>query len=223
MEPESPTVPECLSALTADIRLLPSVYAEMPGERPRVAKAHGAHRAGIGSLSSVDSQVSLQVLQTVEIPVTLAAVVRALARGEDLTLGVGLGVVSTELAGLVEALATEFADVAGVGDGGIRVGVGDGGIRVGSDLDSIDLRWGNRDDGSCCLSWLEEVVGELGGEGWKGTGCWGSQLWNICVDHMRVSCGEREYIKTYIFNVLLHRFHIHTSYMQAKVLLILIK
>lgn len=190
MEPESSTVPECLSTLTADVWLLPSVYAEMPGERARVAKAHGAHRAGIGSLSSVDSQVSLQVLQTVEIPVTLAAVVRALARGEDLTLGVGLGVVSTELTGLVEALATEFADVAGVGDSGIRVR--DSGIRVGPDLDSIDLRWGSRDDGSCCLPWLEEVVGELGGEGWKDTGCWGSQLWNLCVDHMRVSCGERE-------------------------------
>lgn len=55
VEPQPPAVPEPLPTLAAHVRLFPGVYAEVPGERPRVAERHGADGAAVGPLPSVDT------------------------------------------------------------------------------------------------------------------------------------------------------------------------
>lgn len=200
VEPQPPTVPEPLPTLAAHIRLLPGVDAEVPGERPRVAERHGAHRAGVRPLSRVDAQVGLQVLHAVEVPGAHGAVEGAAPGGVELELaagahgGAGLGrlgallvrplltlaVVPAKLAGLLEHLAAGLAHVDVGGE------LGGGGCGAGPGLDPVQLWWGWDASG---LLGLEEA-GELGGEGWKGAGCGVSQFCSILLGDRRVSCGE---------------------------------
>lgn len=59
VELEPTAVPERLPTLCADVRLLASVDAEMPGQRSGVAETLGTDRAGVRSLSRVDAKVGL--------------------------------------------------------------------------------------------------------------------------------------------------------------------
>lgn len=55
MELKPAAVPESLSTLSAYVRLLPGVDAEVSGKRARVAEAHGADGAGVRPLARVDA------------------------------------------------------------------------------------------------------------------------------------------------------------------------
>lgn len=144
MEFEPTTVPERLPALPADVRLLPGVDAEMPGEGSRVAETLEAHRAGVRPLSGVDAQVGLQVFQAVELSAAHGTAEGAAARGVQLQPSsrtprygwqtalleplAALAVVSPQQAGQGEGLTAELAR----GNGGNAA--------VCFDVESVDLR-----------------------------------------------------------------------------------
>lgn len=143
VEFEPTTVPETFPTLSAMVRLLSGVDAEVPGQRSGVAETLGADGAGVRSLPRVDTKVGLQIFQAVELSVTHGAAEGAAARWVKLQLGpcaswyrqrttlleplAALTVVPPQQAGQVEGLTAELTCVDGSH------------VTDRPDMDSVDL------------------------------------------------------------------------------------